>query len=149
MSTETTTPTIYHPPTPTWDHPPTPILYHPPTPTLYVMESVQTCEWAQGNFKNFGTWFSNTHLEISYLVSKTVSRCVTRFILVCHQWCTTSLWTFEWCKPWVWHHLHNPIKQCTCLGSGSVSWRIQSWTHVRTLQMFYSTKQHLTALITE
>ena len=35
MSTETTTPTIYHPPTPTPYHPPNPTLYHPSTSTLY------------------------------------------------------------------------------------------------------------------
>ena len=60
-----------------------------------VTESVQMCVWAQGNLKKFGSWFSNTHFKTSYLVSKTVSRRVTRMILVCHQWHTMSLRMFE------------------------------------------------------
>ena len=64
-----------------------------------------------------------------------------------HQWYTTSIRTSKWHKPQVWCHLGNHIKQHMHLGLGSVSQRVQSWTSVQILPMFYSMKQHLLALI--
>ena len=60
---------------------------------------------------------------------------MTRFILVCHQWHFTSHWMPGWHKLRAWHHLGNYIKECICLDSWSVSWRIQSWTHIQTLDI--------------